>query len=109
MRINKIISVQANHPGKPPSQDFIDYCTDLHALSPGYLDIMTKPGFSFSALLDNLMVRADVLSILKNSDCCAMVYSTYDYDPFFSDPATYLMDRYHLTCDMFDVIDQGDL
>lgn len=98
---------------KKSSQDFINYCNDLHKIFGAYLneDILSSDhAYSYSELLDYyIQSDARVLPLMQAADCCIIVYSAYDYDPVHSDPGAYLMDRYQIKCEMFDVIEQERL
>ena len=90
--------------------DFLIYCDDLTKHLSDRTDNkfdLNATGFSYVSLLDQLIESYP--TICRDLDVCFLVYDTPDFDPIYSDPLTYLKDRYQLTAECFDVIDQGRL
>lgn len=92
-------------------QDFITYCRDLCKVTSGFLDmhwLHDQQEMSFSEILDEyLEVNPACLTSLKKMDCCVIAHDGIEYNPMHAHVGTYLINRYSLQCDVFDVIGDG--
>lgn len=89
-------------------KDFIAYCLDLQKVTGEYVNLewlQNQNELSFSEILDAAFVRnPQWIALIKKVDCCVIAHDHYECNPIHAHVGTYLINRYQLTCDVFDVI-----
>ena len=96
----------------PYQQNFITYCQDLNNRVGGFNEVdivMNQSVLSFSDMVDQVIKEDSAsLDLLHNTDCCVIAHNTYERNPHYAHVGTYLINRYDLSCDFFDVIGEGE-
>lgn len=91
--------------------DFITYCKDLKKITCDFIDdnfLQTQNILSFSEVIDEFFEQNPTnIFLLKCVDLCIIAHNNIEYNPIHAHVGTYLINRYQLTCNVFDVIGDG--
>ena len=95
-----------------PRERFIRYYKDLHKMNDHTISdqsFLQGGGYRFSELGGAMLDDFQKHSHLTDLDLLIPAYWSHEFDPNYSNCGPYLKDMYQLTCDMFDVYEQGTL
>ena len=89
-------------------REFSIYCRDLNKITGGFSDdtlLENQHQLSFSEISDQaIALYPEILNALKAVDLCVIAHDHYECNPQYTHLGTYLINRYALNCDVFDVI-----
>ncbi|MCX7124680.1 MAG: hypothetical protein NTU49_02780 [Gammaproteobacteria bacterium] len=114
MHISKLLHFAFPDPAyKKPKVGYLRYFEDMHQFTSTYLDekmLMQSSGYSFPELIDLAINKEKtLLPALNKSDLCVITHDSYEYDSNYSHVSPYLVEKYNIQADFFDLIGKGGL
>lgn len=100
-------------PNQKPATVHIDYFKNMHCFSSTYLDenmLNHQCGYDFLALFDYFVLQDKrILPLLHSAHDVFLIHNAYAHHAEYSHIGSCLSDRYHLSAELFDLMEQGSL
>lgn len=106
------LQLPARHEHKVPRSRYVQYYRDLMVHSAAQLDEVTfyqGDQYTYAELGDALFTGQDPAQVLQPTDVLIAAYWTPEFDPDYMATLSYFHDKYALSCQVFDVCDNGTL